>query len=284
VTVGHYENFPVASRLVPAPLRPAIVAIYRFARAADDFADEGDAAPAERLAALAAYDRHLDTIAAGGTPSDPPFVALAATIREHGLALSPFRDLLSAFSQDVTVGRYATFADVLDYCRRSANPVGRLLLALYRADTGGDGPDNLAVSDAVCTGLQLANFWQDVAIDWRKDRVYLPQEDLARFGVTLDHIAHGRVDAGWKQLMAFETARTRSMLQSGHRLARRLPWRLGLELSAVIAGGTRILDRIDAVGGDVFTRRPVLRAADWCAVAFRTVLPRRAPAGAGVSP
>ncbi len=284
MTVGHYENFPVASRLVPAPLRPAIVAIYRFARAADDFADEGDAPEAERLAALAAFNGHLDTIAAGETPSEPPFPALAATIREHGLALSPFRDLLSAFAQDVTVGRYATFADVLDYCRRSADPIGRLLLALYRADRGTEGPDNLVASDAVCTGLQLANFWQDVAIDWRKDRVYLPLEDLARFGVTLDHIAQGRVDAAWRALMAFQTARARGLLQSGHRLARRLPWRLGLELSAVIAGGTRILDRIDAVGGDVFTRRPVLRTADWCAVAFRTVVPPRVPAGSGASP
>jgi len=279
VTVGHYENFPVASRLVPAALRPAIVAIYRFARAADDLADEGDASAAERIAALAAFGHALDAIEAGATPEPPPFPALAATIREHGLSLAPFRDLLSAFTQDVTTGRYATFADVLDYCRRSANPVGRLLLALYRADTGPHGADNLAASDAVCTGLQLANFWQDVAIDWRKDRVYLPQEDLTRFGVTLEHIAAARADEHWRELMAFETARARNLLQSGHRLARRLPWRLGLELAAVIAGGTRILDRIDAVGGDVFARRPVLRTGDWCAVAFRTLVPpRTAPA------
>lgn len=278
MTVGHYENFPVASRLVPAALRPAIVAIYRFARAADDLADEGDAPPQARLDALAAFSRHLDAIAAGHTPADPPFPALAVTIREHRLPMGLFHDLLSAFSQDVTTPRYATYADVLDYCRRSANPVGRLLLALYRADASADGADNLAASDAVCTGLQLANFWQDVAIDWRKDRVYLPLEDLARFGIGVEQIAQGRADARWRELMAFETARTRTLLQSGHRLARRLPWRLGLELSAVIAGGTRILDRIDAVGGDVFTRRPVLRTADWCAVAFRTLVPPRAHA------
>ena len=275
MTVGHYENFPVASRLVPTALRPAIVAIYRFARAADDLADEGDATPAERLAALAAFDRALDSIEAGATPSAAPFPALAATIREHGLALAPFRDLLSAFTQDVTIDRYATFADVEDYCRRSANPVGRLLLALYRADRGADGADNLAASDAVCTGLQLANFWQDVAIDWRKDRVYLPLEEMQRFGVGLAHIAAGRADVRWRGLMRFQTARARALLHSGRRLVGRLPLRLGLELSAVIAGGTRILDRIDAVDGDVFAQRPVLRRRDWLAVAFRTVVPPR---------
>ncbi|MCC7039473.1 MAG: squalene synthase HpnC [Burkholderiales bacterium] len=275
MTVGHYENFPVASRLVPATLRPAIVAIYRFARAADDLADEGDAPPAERIAALAAFGCALDAIEAGAAPDTPPFAALAAAIRAHDLPLAPLRDLLSAFTQDVTTARYATYADVADYCRRSANPVGRLLLALYRADRGAEAGDNLAASDAVCTGLQLANFWQDVAIDWRKGRVYLPQEDLARFGVTVEHIAHARADARWRALMAFETARARALLQSGHRLARRLPWRLRLELAAVIAGGTRILDRIDAVGGDVYTRRPALRALDWCAVAFRAVVPPR---------
>ncbi len=275
MSVGHYENFPVASRLVPAALRPAIVAIYRFARAADDLADEGDATPAQRVEALAAFGRALDAIEAGATPSAAPFPALAHAIRTHALPMSPLRDLLSAFTQDATVGRYATYADVQDYCRRSADPVGRLLLALYGADRGADRDDSLARSDAVCTGLQLANFWQDVAIDWRKDRVYLPQEDLDRFGVGLAHIAEGRVDARWRALMAFETARARALLQRGPALARRLPWRLRLELSAVIAGGTRILDRIDAVGGDVFNQRPILRTGDWCAVAFRTLVPAR---------
>jgi len=268
VSVGHYENFPVASRLVPARLRPAVVAIYRFARAADDLADEGDAPATERLAALAGFDDALDEIAAGGTPSAPPFPALAAAIREHGLPTAPMHDLVSAFRQDVTVGRYAVFADVQDYSRRSANPVGRLLLALYRADT----PANLVASDAICTGLQITNFWQDVAVDWRLDRVYLPLEDLARFGVTIEQIAQGRVDDRWRALMAFETARARSMLESGRPLTRALPWRLGLELSAVIAGGLRVLERIDAVGGDVFARRPVLRTRDWCAVAYHALL------------
>ena len=271
VSVGHYENFPVASRLVPAALRPAVVAIYRFARTADDLADEGDAPAAERIAALAGFDHALDRIEAGESPAEPPFPAVAAAIREHALPMAPFHDLLSAFTQDVSVGRYATYADLDDYCRRSANPVGRLLLALYRADT----PVNLQQSDAICTGLQLTNFWQDIAVDWRKDRVYLPQEDLDRFGVPLTQIAAGRSDDRWRALLAFETARARALLVSGRPLTRALPWRLGLELSAVIAGGVRILDRIDGVRGDVFAHRPQLAARDWCVVAFHALLPSR---------
>ncbi|MCC6196255.1 MAG: squalene synthase HpnC [Burkholderiales bacterium] len=268
MAAGHYENFPVASRLVPAALRPAVMAIYRFARAADDFADEGDAPPAVRLAQLDAFDAHLREIAAGRTPEVPPFPELATAIRAHRLPLHLFHALLSAFRQDVTVGRYATYADVLDYSRRSADPVGRLLLALY----GVHGPVDEQHSDAICTGLQLTNFWQDVAVDWRKDRVYLPQEDLDRFGVPLAQIADSRADERWRALMAFETARARALLHSGRPLARRLPWRLGLELSAVIEGGLRILARIDAAGGDVFAKRPVLRKRDWCAVAYRAVV------------
>ena len=274
MSVGHYENFPVASRLVPAALRPAVVAIYRFARSADDIADEGDASDAQRLAALASYDAALATydaalaaIARGETPDRPPFAALAHAIREHALPIPLFHALISAFRQDVTTKRYATYADVLDYCARSANPVGRLLLALYRRESD----DNLGRSDAICTGLQLTNFWQDVAIDWRKDRVYLPQEDLDRFGVTPAHIAEGRMDETMRALMLFETSRTRALLESGRPLTRALPWRLGLELSAVIAGGLRILSRIDAAGGDVFAHRPVLRRRDWAVVAYRTV-------------
>jgi squalene synthase HpnC len=275
VSVGHYENFPVASRLVPARLRPAIVAIYRFARAADDLADEGDAPPEVRLAALAAFDRALTAIGNGETPTAPPFPALAAAIRDHRLPVAPLHDLVSAFTQDVTVVRYASYADVLDYCRRSANPVGRLVLALYGADTLA----NLRASDAICTGLQLTNFWQDIALDWRRGRVYLPREDLDRFGVATGQIAEERADDRWRALIAFEVARTRALLQSGRPLVRALPWRLGLELSAVIAGGTRILDRIAAVDGDVFAHRPVLRTWDWCTVAYHALVPTRASVG-----
>jgi len=269
VSVGHYENFPVASRLVPSRLRPAVIAIYRFARMADDLADEGDAPPAERLAALAACDDALAAIERGETPIAAPYPALAAAIREHALPVAPLHDLVSAFRQDVTTTRYATFAALDDYCRRSANPVGRLLLALYHVSA----PESLAASDAVCTGLQITNYWQDVAVDWTKGRVYLPQEDLQRFGVSEAQIAAQTVDARWRELLAFETARARALLVAGRPLVRALPLRLGLELSAVIAGGLRILERIDAVGGDVFRRRPTLGALDWARVGWRTLVP-----------
>jgi squalene synthase HpnC len=271
VSVAHYENFPVATLLVPRHLRPAIVAIYRFARAADDLADEGDAAAGVRIAALDRYEQALDAIALGTPTSEPPFAELAAAVVAHELPLSPFRDLLSAFRQDVTTSRYAGWDRLLDYCRRSANPIGRLMLRLYRAET----PANLVASDAICTGLQLINFWQDIDADWRRGRLYLPLEDLARFGVTEAHVAQARCDEAWRTLLSFESARSRQLLESGRPLTRALPWRLGLELSAVLAGGHRILDGIDAVGGDVFRRRPELSGADWAAVARDAMFPPR---------
>jgi phytoene synthase len=265
MSVGHYENFPVASALLPERLRPAVAAIYRFARTADDFADEGDAPPAERLARLETYRAELGRITAGDPPRSPLFVELAAVIRRHGLPVEPFRDLLDAFSQDVLKGRYATFAEVLDYCRRSANPVGRLMLHLFDAV---DGP-NAARSDAICTALQLVNFWQDVAADWRKGRIYLPQDEMARFGVSEAHVAAARADEAWQRLMAFQTARARALLESGAPLARTLPGRIGWELRMVVQGGLRILERIDRVRGDVFRRRPTLRAPDWALMLWR---------------
>ena len=274
MSVGHYENFPVASALLPARYRRAVVAIYRFARAADDIADEGDAPPAARHAALDRFARALDAIERGETPRDPPFAELAHAVRGHDLPIALLRDLLSAFGQDVDVTRYPTFAALLDYCRRSANPVGRLLLALYRVDD----PRGAAESDAICTALQLANFWQDVAIDWRKGRLYVPLEDLERFEVPLSHVAEGLGDDRWSRLMAFETGRTRSLFRAGRLLPGRLPWHAGLELRAVIAGGTRILERIDAVRGDVFHCRPVLRKRDWALLACRMLAPTTASA------
>jgi squalene synthase HpnC len=271
VSVTHYENFPVASLLVPRPLRPAIVAIYRFARMADDFADEGDRAPEDRLAALDGCERALDAIAAGAPPDAPPFPDLAIAISRHRLPLEPFRDLLSAFRQDVSTTRYATAEELFDYCRRSANPIGRLMLRLYDAAA----PANLVASDAICTALQLINFWQDIAADWGRGRLYMPREDLARFGVTEAHVAEARCDAAWRALMGYESARARTLLESGRPLARALPWRLRLEISGVLAGGHRILDGIDATGGDVFRRRPRLSGGDWAGVACHALFPPR---------
>jgi squalene synthase HpnC len=270
VSVAHYENFPVASRLVPGTLRPAVVAIYRFARAADDIADEGDAAPAVRLAQLDAFEGVLDRIQRGEPLVDTPFTALASAVHRHGLQVSALRDLLSAFRQDVVKQRYASYAELHDYCTRSANPIGALLLQLY----GVADAESRRRADAICTGLQLANFWQDIAVDWRKGRLYVPAEDLARFGVEEQDIEAGRCDERWTRLLAFEVERSRALLVAGRALTGALPLRLALELKLIVAGGLRILDAIDAVQGDVFRRRPRLGTLDWLALAAPALFAR----------
>ena len=266
--VDHYENFPVASLLLPKRLRRPIEAIYRFARTADDIADEGDASPQERLAGLAAYDAQLDRIARGEAVAGPIFAPLAAEIAEWKLPLQLFRDLLDAFAQDVIKKRYETYTDLLDYCRRSANPVGRLLLHLADRAT----PENLQRSDAICSALQLANFWQDIAIDWQKGRVYLPQEDLARFGVSEAQIAAGNCDTHWQALLAFEVERTRKLMLSGAPLVHQLPGRMGWEIRFTVQGGLAILDATTAVGGDVFHHRPKLGPFHWMQLAGRALM------------
>ena len=265
--VSHYENFPVASWLLPARLRPPIEAIYAFARGADDIADEGTATEGRRLEGLGRYRSALDAIERGEAPADAAFERLAEAVRAHDLPVPLLRDLLDAFTQDVTCRRYRDFDAVRDYCRRSANPVGRLLLHLF----GMTDARSLRESDDVCTGLQLANFWQDVELDWGKGRIYIPQEDLERFGVAEEDLASGRADDRWRQLMAFECQRTRALFESGAPLGRRLPGRIGLEIRATIAGGRRILDRIDAAGGDVFRHRPVLGPWDWTVVVAKAI-------------
>ena len=259
VSAGHYENFPVASLLVPARLRDAVGVIYRFARTADDFADEGDAAPAERLASLHSYRVELDRIASNQAPETALFAEVARIVRNHRLPMAPFYDLLSAFSQDVVKARYASFDELLDYCARSANPVGRLMLHLFSA---ADAP-NLLRSDAICSALQLINFWQDVPIDWKKDRVYLPLDEMAHFRVTEAHIDQAQSDAAWRELITFQMDRSRSMMQSGAPLGRALHGRFGLEIRITIQGGLAILDKLEAANCDMFRHRPVLRLHDW---------------------
>jgi squalene synthase HpnC len=265
--VDHYENFPVASVLLPKRLVPAVEAIYAFARSADDLADEGDAAPAARLAALNAYEDALAAIARGEPQSDPLFTRLAGVIAEYKLPLEPFRDLLSAFKQDVATTRYASFDLLLDYCRRSANPVGLLMLSLY----GAADARNVRDSDAICSALQLINFLQDVAIDRDKDRIYIPLADLARFEVQPEQLDRQDADRRWRALMAFEVDRARAMMLQGAPLARRLPGRIGWELRLVVQGGLRILDAIEEVGYDVFRRRPQLKTRDWVAILWRAL-------------
>lgn len=280
-SIDHYENFPVASVLLPRRLRRPVAVIYRFARTADDIADEGDAAPEERLAALAELQAALDRIDAGADAGSPLMRALAQVIAEYRLPTSLFRDLLDAFRQDVTVHRHADWDSLLNYSRRSANPVGRLMLHLYGAAT----PDRFARSDAVCTGLQLANFWQDIAIDYARGRIYLPADAMARHGVDESALAEGRCDAHWIAMMRELQGATGAMLQSGASLAlelsRTLDWRIGWELRLVVLGGLRILERIEGVGYDVFRRRPTLRPYDWPLLLWRAATLQAAPGDRG---
>ncbi|GBG12981.1 squalene synthase HpnC [Novimethylophilus kurashikiensis] len=264
---SHYENFPVASVLLPMRLRRAIGVIYAFARNADDFADEGDLPPEQRLALLDGYRKQLDRIAAGETPEEPLFIAVAAIIREHALPIQLFHDLLDAFSQDVVKKRYENLGELMDYCRRSANPIGRLLLHLYKETD----ERNLAYSDAICSSLQIINFLQDVAIDYKKDRIYIPQDDLRKFRISEQQIANGDAGGNWWMLMQFEIERTRRLLQAGAPLGLVLKGRIGLEMRSIIAGGETILRKLHRSHGDMFNHRPVLRPWDWAYILYRAV-------------
>ena len=229
-------------------------------------------APDERLAQL---DRHLaalDAIESGREP-EARFARIAGAVREYRLPTALLRDLIDAFRQDVVKKRYATFAELLDYSRRSANPVGRLVLHVFSLREARFSDARLAAqSDRICSALQLVNFWQDVAVDWDKGRVYIPQEDLARFEVAEEAIARGDAGERWSRLMAFECERARRMMLDGAPLGRALPGRLGMEIRATVGGGLAILDRIEAARGDVFRHRPTLTAIDWIKIVARSVL------------
>ena len=265
----HYENFPVASRLLPRAARPHIAAIYAFARVADDFADEGDRTVAQRLALLDDWSARLHAAANGKVDADGSdaahiFAALARTMRTCMLERSLFDDLLSAFRQDVTTTRYETWPDLLDYCRRSADPIGRLVLRVggYR-DTRLD-----RLSDAVCTALQLTNFWQDLERDWAKGRVYVPQEVLRQHGADESALARRQFGDAWRAALGDVTARTRASFMNGRPIADAVSGRLRWELRATWLGGMRILDRLEASRFDVFAHRPSLSKADLPAIAW----------------
>lgn len=291
--VNHYENFPVASFALPPHLRQPVEVIYAFARTADDFADEGDLPPAERIGALDDYEAQLDRIARGEPPEISLFDSLTNVIREHELPLQPFRDLLSAFRQDVTKTRYADFGEVMDYCRRSANPVGRLLMALFKdSDTR-----HLAYSDALCSSLQLINFLQDVAIDYRKDRVYFPQDELARAGLSdvllgvlcgessPENPAPALAPLGgipvvsaisspedrFRGFMLGQIKRVRNMLQASAPLGLVLEGRIGFETRMIIAGGDRILRKLHNDPLAPLKRRLKLNAWDWTVIILRAL-------------
>ena len=264
---SHYENFPVASLLLPRPLREPVAAIYAFARSADDFADEGNLDPTTRLALLAGYRAELDAIEQGRPTEHPVFIRLRPVIARFDLPLKLFRDLLDAFAQDVAKTRYASFDELMDYCRRSADPVGRLLLHLFGAATA----DNLQRSDAICSALQLINHWQDVGIDIAKPvpRIYLPREDLERFGVTEAELTRRVATPDFRRLLRFQADRARDLMMRGAPLGRALTGRIGLEIRAIVAGGLRVLEKIEAADYDVFAARPVLSRLDWPRIIWR---------------
>ena len=216
---------------------------------------EGGAPAAERLEQLESYRQELRHLEAGKDSAHPVFRPLAVVIQERQLPFKPFHDLLDAFSQDVVKSRYADFNEVMHYCSRSADPVGRLMLHLYRAAD----EENLPMSDAICSALQLINFWQDVAVDLKKDRIYLPQDEMALYDVNQAQLARGETNAAWRQLMSFQVERARGMLQSGAPLAKRLPGRIGLELRMIVQGGLRIAEKLVEVDYDVFRRRRLPR-------------------------
>lgn len=265
---NHYENFPVASRLLPARLRRPIAVVYAFARSADDFADEGERTVTQRLALLDGYGAELDAVARGGASGDPVFIALADVIARHELPLQLFHDLLSAFRQDVTQQRYADSAELLDYCRRSANPVGRLLLHL----NGAASAENLQLSDNICTALQLINFHQDLVQDYDETgRIYIPLDEMQQYGVGPDHFRDRRNDEALRGLLRQQYRRSRDLMLAGAPLGRRLHGRFGWEIRLIVAGGLRVLERLDALVDTAPFARPRLRRRDWPVLLWHSV-------------
>ena len=271
--VDHYENFPVASWLCPAELRPPIAAIYHFARTADDIADEGSAPPAGRVADLAAYRADLFAVAAGAAPSTRwprVFAALGDAIARHRLPVALLADLLDAFAADAIETRYVDRAGVLDYCRRSANPIGRLLLHLYGIEDAGA----LARSDAICSALQLANFWQDLGVDAARGRVYVPAADLRRHDIAIDELL-ARTDSDRVRALVGElVAWARGLMLAGAPLVYAVPGRAGWELRLVVQGGLRILEKIDRSGGATLHARPTIGLGDAALLAWRALTMR----------
>ena len=247
---SHYENFSVATWFLPRHLRQHFCNVYAYCRISDDLGDEvGD--PKASLQLLDQWEAELDACYAG-EPRHPVFVALAETVREFDIPKHPFADLLKAFRQDQYINRYATFQDLVGYCQYSANPVGRLVLYLcgYRDE------ERQALSDYTCTALQLANFWQDVSVDYAKKRIYLPLEDLARFGVTEEDIAEQRNRAAFCEMMRLEVARARDWFQQGRPLIKKVNRELAVDLELFSCGGEEVLNAIEHQGYNVLGRRP----------------------------
>lgn len=264
ITNAHYENFPVASLFLPEEKRPYIQAIYAFSRTADDFADELDRPPEARLELLDDWEAKLRRCFEGDA-DHPVFVALQETRQNLDLPIEPFIDLLKAFKQDVTQRRYDSFDDLLEYCRCSANPVGRLVLMIF----GYRREDLLKLSDHICTALQLTNFWQDVAVDCGKDRLYVPLNELQRFGYSEEKWKNHVSDTALRELMKYQVERTRELFYRGAPLPALVERDLRLELKLVWFGGMAILKKLERNRYNVFNRRPTLNALDKLMVLLR---------------
>lgn len=271
LTQAHYENFPVGSLLVPKRLRKHLYSIYAFARTADDFADEGyetsGLTETQRLAALQDWQQKLEHCFAGKA-DHPIFIALAATVKELNLPITLLSDLLLAFKQDVVKSRYANFDEVLDYCTRSANPVGRLILLLFEYRD-----ERLhQLSDHICTALQLANFWQDVSVDIRKDRIYLPRDEMQQFGVTVEDLREARFSNQFAELLKFQVDRTWELFRQGRELPELVSGRLKYELRLTWFGGANILKQIEALRYNTLNQRPVNSRFDKLRLLARTLM------------
>jgi squalene synthase HpnC len=288
---AHYENFPVASRLLPRPLRRHVAAVYAFARTADDFADEPGLEPQERLRLLGEWRRHLHSTPESSEsrhapaasrhapaasrqdalppqfPPDTIFPALHDTIMRFTLPVSLFDDLLSAFEQDVTTTRYESWAALYDYCRRSAHPVGRIVLRL----NGYDRDDLDRRSDEVCTALQLTNFWQDLAIDWSRGRLYVPVGTCRAHGADTADLDRRSWTPAWRHALDEACARTREHFSEGRPVCDGVGGRLRYELRATWLGGGRILDRLERAQFDVFTSRPTLGTSDALVIGWKAL-------------
>jgi len=253
----HYENFPVASFLLPRPLRKHVAAIYTFARTADDFADEPGMKPEERLARINEWESLIHE-AYEGNAVHPVFVALRETVREFDIPRELFQSLLAAFRADVTVRRYQSFGDLLGYCRNSANPVGRLVLLLF----GYQNDDLMRFSDNICTALQLTNFWQDLSIDLERDRLYIPQHDIAIFPGSAEDLQARNPGKAIRSLLAYQVERTQDLFLAGKPLLTQVGRELAPELRLTWSGGMKVLGKIRNLDYDVLSHRPTLTAFD----------------------
>jgi squalene synthase HpnC len=252
----HYENFPVGSLLIPKKLQPHVCAVYAFARRADDIADE-DFPEADRIPALEAWEGLLEK-SLHGRINHPVFLALRETIRKFQIPTQLLVDLVTAFKMDVKVKRHASFDDVLYYCRHSAEPVGRLVLHLF----GYRDESLMRLSDKICTALQLANFWQDVAVDLKKNRIYIPLDELERFGCRSEQLFAHQYNEAFSRVMKFQVDRTEEMFLQGAPLVYQTNGRLGLELKCVVLGGLTILNKIRELNYNTLAQRPVIHSKD----------------------